>query len=184
VSSLSSIGNARRLDRVLPWIGAVVLAAGVATFLVVYFGRSDSSPKTASNEQVVRKTPPTVRVPAPARQVAIAFLTTAVTRKHLASSYGLATPTLRQGLSEKQWLTGNIPVPYYPANSKSVKAAKYTTDYSHPRDIQLEIAVGPPNGIKEQPADFLVGLVKRHGQWRVDYWGTQTHVPVPAAGVS
>jgi hypothetical protein len=182
VTSLSSIVNPRRLDRLLPWVGALVLAAGVATFLVVYFGRDNSSP--ASNQQVAQKTPPTVGVPAEARQVAVAFLTTAVARKHLERSYDLATPTLRQGLSQNEWLRGNIPVPYYPANSQSVKDAKYTTDYSHPRDIQLEIRVGPPKGIKAQPGNFIAGLVKRGGDWKVDYWGVRGNIQVPAAGVN
>ena len=181
MTSLTSIVNARRLDRVLPWIGAAVLAAGVATFLVVYFGRSDSSSApTTSNQQVAVKPAPTVPVPRDARHVAIAFLSTAVSRKQLARSYDLATPTLRQGLSRREWVKGNIPVPYYPTTAWSISNAKYETDYSHPRDIQLEISVGPPKGVTMKSTNFLVGLVKRHGRWLVDYWGVRGGVAIPA----
>lgn len=178
MTSLTSIVNGRRLDRVLPWVGAAVLAAGVATFLVVYFGRSDSSSAPTTQQVVVKKRTP-VPLPSDARHVAIAFLRSAVSRKDLAASYDMATPTLRQGLSRKEWMSGNIPVPYYPSNASTLKNAGYTIDYSYPRDVQLELDVGAPKGDKMASVTFLVGLVKRHGRWLVDYWGTQSHVPVP-----
>ena len=187
MTSISSIVSPRHIERVLPWIGALVLAGGVATFLVVYFGRSDSSPAT---NQAAVNTPassepaaPVVPVPDAARQVAGQFLATAVARKQLSRSYELATPTLRQGMSRKEWLTGNIPVPYYPVTRDGLDDARYTTDYSHPRDIQLEVVVAAPKSKPQPPGRFIVAIVKRGGEWKVDYTGPMNPPGVPKSGV-
>jgi hypothetical protein len=179
VTSLTSSLNARWLERVLPWVGAVVLAAGVATFLVVYFGRGDSSTAPAANEQVPVVQRERIPVPADARRVAADFLATALARKQLARSYDLATPTLRGGLSKKEWVTGNITVPYYPVTRTTLKDARFSTDYSYARDIQLEVLLSPPKGIKQRPGNFVMGLVKRQGEWKVDYIGPRDTIPVP-----
>ena len=55
----------RRVQNWLPWVGAVVLAAGIITFLVVHFGTN-----TAPKEQVNPTGPP---VHFPKAQKNIAF---------------------------------------------------------------------------------------------------------------
>jgi hypothetical protein len=187
VTSLTSIVNARRLDRVLPWIGAAVLAAGVATFLVVYLGRNDNSSTStpAQSQSAVAPVPAKrqpVPLPAAARQTAKLFFQTAVSRKDLARAYDLATPNLRQGMSRKQWITGNIPVQYYPVTAHTLNKARYAVDYSYAKDVQIEVLVLAPKGSKQVPANFIVGLVKRGGEWKVDYFGPKTTVGVPDAG--
>lgn len=65
---------------------------------------------TAERQQPVKLDPA-------ARQVADKFILTAVARKNLGEAYELTHPDLRQGLTKQQWLTGNIPVQYYPADA-------------------------------------------------------------------
>lgn len=43
------------------------------------------------------------------------FVTTAVARNHLERSWAIVDPSLRQGLTRRQWVTGNIPVVPFPA---------------------------------------------------------------------
>ena len=71
-----------------------------------------------------------VPLDAAARKVAGRFILTAVARQNLAESYALAHPELRQGMSKREWLTGNIPVVYYPA--KQIETATFKVDESYP----------------------------------------------------
>ena len=118
MTTLGALTGSRMLSRVLPWLGALVLAAGIATFVVVYFG-SDDEPATtpvasnqpAANEQApVEKQPKHVALPEQARKVAAEFIATADARKNLPRTYALAHPELRHGMTLKQWKKGNIPV--------------------------------------------------------------------------
>jgi hypothetical protein len=43
------------------------------------------------------------------------FVTTAVARHHLERSWAIVDPSLREGLTRRQWITGNIPVVPFPA---------------------------------------------------------------------
>lgn len=45
----------------------------------------------------------------------VLFVTTAVARNHLERSWAIVDPSFRQGLTRRQWITGNIPVVPFPA---------------------------------------------------------------------
>jgi hypothetical protein len=45
----------------------------------------------------------------------VLFVTTAVARNHPERSWAIVDPSLRQGLTRQQWITGNIPVVPFPA---------------------------------------------------------------------
>lgn len=182
MTTLRALTGSRTLNRVLPWLGALVLAAGIATFVVVYFG-SDDEPATtpvAANQPAVNEPAPTGKqpkraaLPEQARKVAAEFIATAVARKNLARSYALAHPDLRQGMTLKQWKTGNIPVQPYP-----VDRAKFKLDYSHPNEAQIEVSLEAKAGTGTRAAYFILGLKKYHRHWTVDYWGPRGGVPVP-----
>ena len=177
-----ALTGSRTFSRILPWLGALVLAAGIATFVVVYFGSDDGTTKTqaassgpaASEPAASSKEKKRVPLSDQARKVAAEFISTAVARKNLARSYALAHPTLRQGLSLKEWTSGNIPVQPYPVTS-----AKFKLDYSYPDEAQIEVFLVPKPGVKMARGFFILGLKKYRRHWKVDYWGPRGTVPVP-----
>jgi hypothetical protein len=66
------------------------------------FGTQD-----AVKPQVVKQVP----LEHAARETAGTFILTAVARKNLDQAWKLATPNIKGGLSFKEWMAGNIPVP-------------------------------------------------------------------------
>lgn len=174
-------------SKALPWISGLVLVAGVVAVLTVYVfdsGESVESKVTVRETGAAivsgQRTP--VRLDPEARRVAGQFILTAVARKNLADSYELTHPQLRQGLSLKEWKTGNIPVQYYPA--ESIDLATFKIDESYPDSAVLQVALVPKKGADVKPQIFYIGLKKVDGQWLVDYWAPKAIVSLPADGSS
>jgi hypothetical protein len=106
-----------------------------------------------------------------ARRVAGRFILTAVARKNLGESYELTHPELRQGMTKKEWLTGNIPVQPYPV--EKIESATFKVDESYPNEAVLEVALLPPANAELKPQIFFIGL-KKHAvgnavRWQVAY---------------
>jgi hypothetical protein len=175
----------KSLSKAFPWVAGLVFVAGVVAFSTVYLFDTGTS---VDAKITVRETGPAV-VPAKqasvaldpeARKVAGRFILTAVAREHLAESYGLTHPELRQGLSLKEWLTGNIPVQYYPADA--IDTATFKIDESHPNEALLEVALVPKEGAEVKPQIFYIGLKKVKGKWLVNYWAPRSAIAIPSAG--
>lgn len=139
--------------------------------------------ETFSNEPAdIYQPKQTVGVDPDARRVAGEFIKTAVARKNLAASYDLVSPELRQGMTRKQWATGEIPVVYYP--SGDILLATFKVDRSYKNEVVWQVFMVPKTGSDTQPAVFYIGL-KRAGDkapWRVFYWVPryQPAIPTPA----
>jgi len=106
------------------------------------------------------------------RRVAELFIDTAVMRQRIDDSWEITTPHLRQGLTRKQWDTGNIPVSPFQANA--VAGIKYDLDWSGTNFVYLKIAIVPKPTSNVNGQAFDIGL-RRHGRpadhnWLVDYW--------------
>ena len=114
-----------------------------------------------------------------ARRVAGRFILTAVARENLGESYDLVHPELRQGMTRREWLTGNIPVVYYPA--KAIETATFKVDESYPDEAILEVALLPKDSAKVKPQIFFIGLKKTGAHWRVSYWVPRAAPAVPNA---
>ena len=56
------------------------------------------------------------------------FILTASHGENLGDSYDVVHPELRQGMTRREWLTGNMPVVYYPA--KAIETATFKVDES------------------------------------------------------
>src|SRR5205807_415632 len=93
--------------------------------------------------QIVKQAP-NVPLTTAQREVAGKFILTAVARKNLAVAYNLVTDTLKQGLTLKQWQSGNIPVVPFDVGAGLV--APMHVLYSHPRSAELQILLLPKHG--------------------------------------
>ena len=139
-----------------------MLVAGIVAFTVAWFGDSGTSLESPLSNEPAQVFTPRKQVPldAEARQVAGRFILTAVARQNLGESYRLAHPELRQGMSKREWLTGNIPVVYYPA--KQIETATFKVDESYPGEAILEVALLP----KDADEGEATGLLHRTEEGR------------------
>lgn len=170
-----------RAQRRLTLSAVLVLVAGAVAFIVAYIGNTGTSQETPLSNQPAQVFTPRKQVPLAeeARRVAGRFILTAVARENLGESYDLAHPELRQGLSREEWLTGNIPVVYYPA--KAIETATFKVDESYPGEAILEVALLPKDSAKVKPQIFFIGLKKAGNSWRVHYWVPRAAPAVPSA---
>ena len=154
-----------------------VLLAGVIAFAIAYFGTGEpdrTDVRAATNEPAPIKTEPTVPLDPKARQVAGEFVVTAVTRQNLRKSWTLTHPELRTGYTLKQWLTGNIPVPFYAP--KSIDGASFKVESSHPGEVVLDLLILPKKGAVEGPQAFFVSL-KPVGKGKNKHWAVTSFIP-------
>jgi hypothetical protein len=182
-------GRAPAYKRWAPWVGGVILAAGVAFAIVAFFPKSHSAPTTAAPPQsntpaVTPVKPKKVALSKEATAVARQFLQTAVDRSDLDTAWKISGPDLRGGLTHAQWMTGNIPVVPYPM--KALAVARFKIDYSYADQAQIEVALLPKKGATIKPQTFYLGLKKVSGtdgkrHWVVDNWvpRSTTLVPIP-----
>ena len=187
---LGSILNARSFTVV----SALVLVVGVVAFATVRLGGDDgaSNGEVASTEPLPEEYNPATTgavpdpVPREAQQVAGEFILAAVGREDLEKAWDLSHPTLKQqcGCTKKQWLTGDIPVQFYPTGQ--LDQAAFGVDESTPRSVVLEILLAPKAGADVPAQPFFIGL-KAVGKgaklrWLVDYWAPSGSPPVPQNG--
>ena len=132
----------RRFTRALPYLAALIFVAGGIAFLIAYYGNTSDikHPGTRPGKPVdASKIAPTVPVPKGAKTVAAKYILAAMTRRNLPLSWKLTHPELKAGYTRKQWLTGNIPVQFFPP--KAFAAASYKVEWSHPNDVMLNVFV-------------------------------------------
>lgn len=172
-----------RNQRRLLWAALVILAAGVGAFTFAFFRNTGDPTETFSNEPAdIFKPQKTTGIDLAAKRVAGEFIKTAVARKNLAASYDLVTSELRQGMTRKQWSTGNIPVVYYPAGD--LELATFKVDRSYANEVVWQVFMVPKTGSGTQPAVFFIGL-KRTGEkapWKVFYWVPRYQPALPDPG--
>ena len=164
----------RKVTKVLPYVAALVLVAGGIAFLIAYFGNTSDvkHPGTRPGQPVdASKTPPTVPVPEGAKSVAAKYIIASMTRQNLPLSWKLTHPSLKDGYTRKEWLTGNIPVQFFPR--KDFAGATYKIQWSHPNDVLLNVYVfAKPNRATLSQAFFVelkpVGTGENK-RWLVSY---------------
>jgi hypothetical protein len=177
--------STRTIGRALPWLGGLVLVAGLVAFGTVYLFGSDDPVEvappveTATSEPTAPGERQNVVLDPKAREAAGRFILTAVTRQDLAASYALAHPELKAGYTLEEWKTGNIPVQYYPADA--IDTATFKIDESYANEAVLEVALLPKKNATVKPQIFYIGLKKLNGKWLVYYWAPRAAIPVPVA---
>jgi len=164
----------RKVAKILPFVSALVFVAGGIAFLISHYGNTAhvNHPSVRPGNPVDNsKVLPTVPVPQQARYIAGKYIVTAMTRQNLPLSWKLTHPSLRAGYTYKEWLTGNIPVQYFPA--KAISGASFMVQWSHRNDVMLNVYVfaKPKSGVKTQ--SFYVELkpvgVGKARKWLVSY---------------
>jgi len=161
--------------RRLAWLatlGAVV--AGVAGLIaLIPKGRSLETAVSSEPAQTVR-VEKSVRLSAKEVQSALfagtRFVRTAVARQHLDSSWSMTARELHQGMSRKEWDTGDIPVVPFPA----VGLAAWRVAWTYENDIGLDLVLVPKRGSGLTPKTFLIELRRagpdKRGRWLVSAW--------------
>ena len=176
--------NSRRFKKLLPWVSALVLVAGLVAVMGMYFSNTATvEPKNPTGPSIPAEVPQKdIPFPPAAWRVAREFVFTAVARKNLAESYAITHPDLRGGLTLKDWETGELPVVYMPV-AQILKFNWKHTNYAHPRDAQLNIIMIPTKASKQRPGYAQIGLTKvgkaSHARWLVSYFQPLGGPPVP-----
>ena len=167
--------------RTISLVSVLILVAGVVAFTVAWIGDTGTSQETPLSNEPAQVFTPRKQVPldGEARKVAGRFILTAVAREDLAESYDLTHPELRQGMSRKEWATGNIPVVYYPATK--LETATFKVDESYANEAILEVALIPKNPEQVKPQIFFIGLKKTGAKWQVNYWVPRAAPAIPSA---
>ena len=104
------------------------------------------------------------------RPVLREFINSAVAREDVSRSWDLAGPSLKAGLTRKEWNRGELPVAPYPAADRGLGRWSFV-QYSYQDTVGLEVFLfpKPDSGYSAVTAD--VELVKtKDGSWKVDYW--------------
>ncbi len=103
----------------------------------------------------------------------------AVKRQDPAAAYSIVTPTLRAGMTRKEWATGSIPVYPYPARGTSFHA--WTLKYVTPGEVAVELMLQPRRGENVGPILFDIYVDPIRGKWRVDsFMPVATFAPLGA----
>ncbi len=169
-------------------VSAALLVVGIAAYIS---SRPDPSPATNTETYgrdyelpETTKTFTAADLPPGVRKVAGEFILAAAGREDLAKAWQLTHPELRAqcGCTYKQWLTGNIPVQYYP--SRDISTASFEVADITPREVFLRVLLLPKAKSEVKPQVFDIGL-KAFGNganktWLVNYWGAKVAIQVPS----
>lgn len=164
----------------LPVLAGLALAlAGVMVYNA--FVGTSGLPNAKQGWGVTYATPATQKsVPLDPRveQVVERFIHAAVGREDLRAAYALSGPQIRQGMSLRQFLAGNIAVVPFPVDSRTKASMKVA--YSHPDRAQLAVYLATPGrNVTNSPHSFYVDLIKRNGTWLVNNWVPRWTPPIP-----
>jgi len=183
--NVQSSSASRRLNRWPLWIGSAVLVAGVVALLITFVGNTANEPSKNPTGPAVKFTPPQKQIPFPneAWTVAKEFFATAVARTDMTRSWQLSDPTMRGGLTFKQWKTGTITVPFYPVGH-AVKINWKNTNYAYPREAMVNVVLVAKAGSSQKPLTAQIVLRKfgngANARWLVDHFQPLGGPPVPA----
>jgi hypothetical protein len=185
-----------RFSRLLFWLGAAVLAAGIVVFIANFLGGDEKTgadlgrgskatlpakSKPASNAD--RGTARTYsQLDAEVKSTVRTFIRTAVARKNLGESWSVIAPEMKAGYTYKQWKNAKeLPIVPYPVDD--VDNTNYHLEYAKTDEILVEVGLSAPPKLHLRATTFWLGLVpvgkgaKR--RWLVNYWMPRWTPPIP-----
>lgn len=142
--------DSRRRRRQILWLAVAASAAGgIAAIGLEYPGTAPERSRVSNRpSELLPSSPKSMPLTAARKNlvqgIAAEFVTEAVLRQHVERSYRLTAPELRQGLTQAQWATGNIPVVEYPASE--VALIKSKVEYSYADRVGLDVLIVPKRG--------------------------------------
>lgn len=176
-----------RFSRLLFWLGAVVLAAGIFVLGAKFVGGSDTTPTAAAPDFTptlpVKSKPLNTASGAPIKtfeQLGPAvkttirtFLATAVRGDDLDRSWDVIAPSMKVGFTRKQWSTADaLPIVPYPI--ADVDKVNYHLKYAYESEILVDVGVFAKPEADQRAMTFRVGVVPvgkgAKKRWAVDYW--------------
>ena len=104
------------------------------------------------------------------KQVAVEFVRLGLGRSHLARAWHLATPDLRNSVTKKQWLRGELPFPPFPV--RDLESARFHVVGTAADKVLLELFLVPVLKSGYVPTRFEMTLVRDGAgePWRVSYF--------------
>ncbi len=185
---MKRILTSRVFTTLLTLAAGALLVVGLAAYIS---SRPDPSPATNTETygrdyelEVTTNTFTAADLPPGVRKVAGEFILAAAGREDLAKAWKLTHPELRAqcGCTYKQWLTGDIPVQYYP--SQDISTASFEVADVTPREVYLRVLLLPKETSSVKPQVFDIGL-KALGSgakknWLVNYWAAKVAIQVPS----
>ena len=154
------------------WSVPLVLAPLI--YLGVHYS-NPGNPETATGPAAVipaqpKHAPFTAEKREAVRPVLKKFILAAVARHDVSRAWDVSAPSLKEGVSRKEWDRGDIPVVPYPAADRGLGTWSFV-EYSYPNTVGLEVFLFPQPGSGYSAMTADVELVRdRGGQWLVDYW--------------
>jgi hypothetical protein len=195
MNSVQSTISSPRNQRILFWIGLLVLAAGIVVLVMKLAGGSDPtpvSPDKGFQAQIPPKTNPLVNADGvkvtkyeqldPEIETTIRrFVLGAVAGKNYADSWNVIAPAIKRGYTAKTWATASshpiIPFPVYGYDN-----SKFTLTEATTKEIMVDIRMAATAASGQHTTTFTVALVptgKSGQRWMVSYWGPRYGPPVP-----
>ena len=93
------------------------------------------------------------------------FVNHAVKRQDVAASYDVVAPELKEGITRKEWATGDIPAYPYPARGTT---HGWTILYVTRDEVAVNLILRPKPGVKMRGILFNLYLRPAHGKWLID----------------
>ena len=182
-STLSSPRN----QRILFWIGLLVLAAGVVVLIVKLVGGGDSTrvaPDKGFKPQIAAKTTDLTtasgakvtsykQLPGEVKEAIAGFVGPGVLNNTYGPSWKYTAPNITRGASQHQWATIDarsvIPLPGY-----TLKGATYRLEEATTKEILVVVRLLPSKPSIGRPTPMRIGLrpygTGTHKRWLVNYW--------------
>jgi hypothetical protein len=192
MSAIQTALSSPRVNRIMLWVSAAVLAAGIIALVFTFVGRSSDEPGSTplpQQQQAIHPTLPAKSTPLEnangvtikkfqqldpeMRSTIRTFLATAVARKNLGASWAVIAPSMKAGYTFKQWKNAKaLPVIPYPISS--LDDVTYYLDYAATDGIMVDLGLSATPALKIRPARFRLELIPvgkgAQKRWLVDYW--------------
>ena len=185
----ASVVHSYRWRRRFAFAAIGLAVAGPLLWLGIRYSNSgnpeNANGPTVADYAVSRHVPFTPAQQREVHSVLKTFVAAAVVRQHPGKAWGIAGPSLKDGLTQQDWAKGDLPVVPYPAANHgwgewiSVDYS-YTQAKRHTVGLEVYLMPKPHSGWSAMTANVEV-VNGRNGRWLVDYWMPKRFHGPPAA---
>jgi hypothetical protein len=160
------------MRRRLFWIGALVVAVGVAVGVILAIPSPKKENVNPTGAEGAAQTVAQGNLPLrPADRRAIdgvlaKFIPAAVARQNATQAWALSGPELKASSSLAEWKHGNSPVPYFPVREKAFTGWP-TVDVER-NAVTFSLLVHPRPGSNLGAYTFSVEAIRDHSRWLIN----------------